>query len=634
MMIEMLVFGMSYWWSVYKMLFGTRDPVIRESRDWVEILNTQYWSSSICYTLLVQYLLVITVSLCHGLGWVGHPSFRVWDWGWVWFGLLSIDLFCSGGSQLGWVGVIRVRWVVLTYSSSGSYLVVCFFPFSWSLGLSDVLLSNQTRRMVVRGHLWSLMVCYLSGIDVYPGDIRKDQLGGLSFRCSPIWSPTPMLGTHLGVRNLTNFVLLTMGLGWIEGWDRFAHWSTWFWFQDTHGIGGILVRWGWGSTLSLLLCYLINACCEGPGWDRMKCIICNSRIKGYLYSGAMCLEHWFQTYKVVLLINLCKGPLLWGRSLDLAAIHGTEKSWLQQGVLLYYTLRSSSLYNKRRSISVISQQYKAKLLWSAILYKYDRLLDWLLQNSSWIKVLLSPWIGPMSTLFQIQYPTIGGNNFSELNWSHLCSRFFYMERGILVMLQSINVKKLCYASLCNYTKSLEWLLQDKSCVDVLRGLWSGFECSSFQLLSAVFGYCKPSELKFVWYPSVWSGHVRQHLHRFSHKRPGLAGSYSVCCGPGLCTTTYGVTAQYTDPSMIWSCLKIVEIKAQFGLFWVMYRLICDYAAITNKGIFGLNGEDIGHHCMGWQRLKVKTEVGTSDTDFCGPPPVYGPPWSCVFLGWA
>ncbi|MFS7917030.1 hypothetical protein Hanom_Chr03g00184341 [Helianthus anomalus] len=400
------------------------------------------------------------------------------------------------------------------------------------------------------------------------------------------------------------------------------------WFlQSTTWIEVLLGLWPRSPSL-WSGCSLINACCEGPGWDRMKCRICNSRIKGYLYSGAMCLEHWFQRCKVVLLINLCKGPLLWGRSLVLAAIHGTEKSWWQQGVLLYCALRSSSLYSKRKGISVISQQYKAKLLWSAILYKYDRLLDWLLQNSSWIKVLLSPWIGPMTTSFQLQNPIIGGNNFSELVWTHLCSRFFYIERGILVMLQSIKVKKLCYASLCNYTKSLEWPLQNKSCVDVLRGLWSGFECSSFQLLSVVFDYCKPSELKFVWYPSVWSGYVRQHLHRFSHKGPGLAGSLSMCCGPGLCTTTYGVVAQYTDPSMIWSCLNIMEIKAQFGLFWVMYRLICDYVAITNKGIFGPTGEDFGHHCMGWQRLKVKTEVGTNDTDFCGPPPVYGPP--CIY----
>ncbi|MFS8023108.1 hypothetical protein Hanom_Chr16g01447611 [Helianthus anomalus] len=132
--------------------------------------------------------------------------------------MLLLWLSLWGWALLGWAGDIRGWRVVITCSFSRSKLVVWFFLFLWSIGTTLFLIPLINLRLWLWGHLRCELVV-MSGIDMCSGVIRKDQLGGLSLRCSPLWIPSPMLETRLGVRNLI-YINMFMGLGWCVGWDR------------------------------------------------------------------------------------------------------------------------------------------------------------------------------------------------------------------------------------------------------------------------------------------------------------------------------------------------------------------------------------------------------------------------------
>ncbi|KAJ0772266.1 hypothetical protein HanPI659440_Chr07g0278341 [Helianthus annuus] len=106
-----------------------------------------------------------------------------------------------------------------------------------------------------------------------------------------------------------------------------------------------------------------------------------------------------------------------------------------------------------------------------------------------------------------------------LIWVHQSSKSFCIKRGISVIVKNAKEKKLCTASVCKYTKLLEWRLQNKCWAVVLLGLWPGVVCTSFQMLSSVFGRCFSSELDFTWYLGIWSGYEGQHQLWGTHIGP-------------------------------------------------------------------------------------------------------------------
>ncbi|MFS7954572.1 hypothetical protein Hanom_Chr07g00632091 [Helianthus anomalus] len=91
-----------------------------------------------------------------------------------------------------------------------------------------------------------MWLCVVSGIDFHLGVIRTDQLGGLFFRRNPLWTPTPMPGTHLGPRNLWCVIYCCLGLGWTMGWVR-------FYVKTMFGFRGILLFLGWDQIVILML---------------------------------------------------------------------------------------------------------------------------------------------------------------------------------------------------------------------------------------------------------------------------------------------------------------------------------------------------------------------------------------------
>ncbi|KAJ0698735.1 hypothetical protein HanOQP8_Chr10g0347931 [Helianthus annuus] len=171
--------------------------------------------------------------------WADVKSFHYMqgDFGWDWAGYLLFVThgrdgcglgpdYCNGimwdGSNKGWVGDIRGWQGSIPYSFSGVCKAVnSFISLVWSLGI----LLNYTFLILTRSisswrHVKWTRIGLKPGIGINMGVIRKDRLGGLSLRCSPIWIPTPMLETTVGVRNLLFADYYFVGLGWIKGWDR------------------------------------------------------------------------------------------------------------------------------------------------------------------------------------------------------------------------------------------------------------------------------------------------------------------------------------------------------------------------------------------------------------------------------
>ncbi|MFS7892057.1 hypothetical protein Hanom_Chr00s000492g01645951 [Helianthus anomalus] len=190
-----------------------------------------------------------------------------WDWAGLWLRFthgrdgywLGLDYFTGfvwDGNHKGWAGDIRGWLGSNPHSFSGVCLVASSFnSLVWSLG---VLLINNflslTRSIICWRHLRWFRIDLMPGIGINMGDIRKDWLGGSSFRCSPVWIPTPMLGTRLGYRNLIIiFSNMFVGLGWTVGWARYIV-SHLRWFICLHSFPeGILDILGWVKFIALML---------------------------------------------------------------------------------------------------------------------------------------------------------------------------------------------------------------------------------------------------------------------------------------------------------------------------------------------------------------------------------------------
>ncbi|MFS7909497.1 hypothetical protein Hanom_Chr02g00095281 [Helianthus anomalus] len=134
---------------------------------------------------------------------------------------------------MGWDGVIRGRRVVNLVSFSSRLLVYCSSLLIWSIGFYVfILLHLICRRMLFRGLLGCWVMWLLSGFMFNLGDIRQAWLGGVSFRCIPTCSYTPMPETSIGLRNLG------AGLNFLYRWG---------WARKTTGVSCIPLSTGMGS---------------------------------------------------------------------------------------------------------------------------------------------------------------------------------------------------------------------------------------------------------------------------------------------------------------------------------------------------------------------------------------------------
>ncbi|MFS7899186.1 hypothetical protein Hanom_Chr00s047125g01777621 [Helianthus anomalus] len=254
-MLQLVLAVVGSWWLLGPIMpkligFDKRETPYRD-----ENVNTQNIKSFVLSTLTVINFLLFVWLGGNGLGWLTVETLAAVGWEGMWAGIWVLCWYDWAGQFMGWVGDIRGVWVVKPRSYSGSLLVICLSHPLWSIGVNRILFSLPVlyHRLLFRGHLRRLVYCGLSGKKSYPGDIRKDQLGGPSFRCNPICSSTPMLETNVGTRNLLFADNFLVGLGWIEGWDRWLVMSV-CWPNDRASCStGFIGKLGWVMLSTLLL---------------------------------------------------------------------------------------------------------------------------------------------------------------------------------------------------------------------------------------------------------------------------------------------------------------------------------------------------------------------------------------------
>ncbi|MFS8013794.1 hypothetical protein Hanom_Chr15g01337281 [Helianthus anomalus] len=268
MMILHFFAGIWSWWVVWRVAIEQFFTVKRGAIHGDEKLYTQMIKSFILNTLTVDKLFALSCPVGFGLGWDFVVLSADIGWGGSWVGLFSLCWCRWVGHYLGWVGDIRGVRVDKPFRFSRSPLVACLCLFNWSLGIYIFLPPFPYHRRLTGGHLRRLLCC-LSGIDLYLGVIRKDQLGGSSFWCNPTCLPTPMLETKVGLRNRLFADIYLVGLGWNEGWDRWWTMSK-GWPYDrasyTEGVIGIL---GWVMHIIMLLldlCLCVAYITEAVKW--------------------------------------------------------------------------------------------------------------------------------------------------------------------------------------------------------------------------------------------------------------------------------------------------------------------------------------------------------------------------------
>ncbi|KAJ0720775.1 hypothetical protein HanOQP8_Chr08g0267841 [Helianthus annuus] len=208
-------------WTLWAATPGGMGFYMRESFGRDEKENTHADKSFLLCTLTVTYALSQFDMGGTGRGWACVQVETIPGRAWAWAGTVSMICSFWAGLYLGWVGVIRGRWLVNPFSLSGSHLVADSSLFVWSLGIYFVSLPFCHLRLVVGDHFWSWLL--LLGIIVYPGDIRQDWLGGISFRCYPFCAYPPKPETTVGCRSQVSVVFLCCrwdwGLGWVNSWN-------------------------------------------------------------------------------------------------------------------------------------------------------------------------------------------------------------------------------------------------------------------------------------------------------------------------------------------------------------------------------------------------------------------------------
>ncbi|MFS8013769.1 hypothetical protein Hanom_Chr15g01337011 [Helianthus anomalus] len=230
-MISWPLFYVTWGWWIMWYVRELRLMLMRVVLYGAENFYTQMLKSFTFLTLTVNINFCLLCLGGIGMGWACMLCFTSFGWAGLWVGTVCTCWFVWDGHYEGWVGVIRGVWIGNPCRSSGSYLVVCSSLFFWWL---------------LRGHLRRLWVCCVSGIVRHLGVIRSDQLGGSFFRCSPLRTATPMLGTLLGFRNQWSVFYCCLGTGWTVGWVR-------YYVKTMLCSGVILVITGWVNFAILML---------------------------------------------------------------------------------------------------------------------------------------------------------------------------------------------------------------------------------------------------------------------------------------------------------------------------------------------------------------------------------------------
>ncbi|MFS8013850.1 hypothetical protein Hanom_Chr15g01337871 [Helianthus anomalus] len=256
------------WWIYLGVCIGIIAYVMRGFQYRVEKINTHYmksfqvgphWTDTKSYIFLLGDI---------WWDWAGNPMLLFLGWDGSWVGQCSYAGGVWAGYIVGWDGEIRGWQIGTTLSYSGCHLVFCSSPsILWSLRLFYCPCPYNLMSLHNRGH-YRRFVC-VAGYSQNPGDIRKDQIGGLSFRWNPPCILTPILETFVRNRNLLISVCyFCSGLGWTEGWVRWLDRTLWWWLNTTvFYYEGTLVNMGWDKIISLMLLALG---CRIMYWKRDK----------------------------------------------------------------------------------------------------------------------------------------------------------------------------------------------------------------------------------------------------------------------------------------------------------------------------------------------------------------------------
>ncbi|MFS8013779.1 hypothetical protein Hanom_Chr15g01337121 [Helianthus anomalus] len=586
------------WWFMRAANSMLSECLLRDHPYGEEKIYTQIVKSLCTITLKVANLLLVLILGGPGLGWFMLQVEA--DSGWVLSRVGAAYLVCLiwGGLNMGWAGDIRGCWLVKPVSSSRSHLVVLSPLFVWSVGFTPVSFTACCHRMLFGGHYRCLLLCFMLGIFFNPGDIRKDWLGGMSFRCSPVCTCTPMPETKLGCRNPVTIANPSCRWGGVLGW---------------------VINW----IPSLLFCYSginLRGCrsvtaraiggCNGRTLWSYECWIHINR------DLACCLQQWnYVSHRVFKLGR--RGIIVNGHHEFLNA---------DKGIL-----------NGRNKLSRFGSN--KVMVWS----KQCR-------DCKWLDVLFGP---PRLLCDLMGYS-------ADVRWKrnllHICC---YKCRGSLVIYTDITISwvlQFCqswYTCDCSRHGNYVHIRDDKRLVQARSNCFAGAR-GNFVFMSGgrrvpvknsvwilqdrgrclaevycflLLLFAVAAALKWKAYTGV--NQSRKNCYVMLLLWPTDTDNIGTDWRSAIRSSLdVWFAAQHTGHVMSLLLVTLMKIKALLWLFWGLESPLSGYVAFITEWTFGLIGEDLEHQCMGWGYFKVKIKVDTRDTDFCRPPLVYGPP--CVY----
>ncbi|MFS8013849.1 hypothetical protein Hanom_Chr15g01337861 [Helianthus anomalus] len=243
----------------------------------VEKINTQFmkfYQDSPHWTDPKNYIFLLG-----DIWWVGAGFTMLLSLGWegYWVGQCIYAGVLWAGYIVGWDGEIRGWQIGANLSYSGCHLESCFYPsVIWSLRLVYNPYPYNLMSLCNRGH-YRRFGC-VDGYSQNQGDIRKDQIGGLSFRWNPPCILTPILETFIRNRSLFIYVChICLGLGWTGGWVRWLDRTMWWLNATVFYHEGTLVNLGWDKIIFLMLL------------DLLFCIIYLKSVQSWLHQSRL---HW------------------------------------------------------------------------------------------------------------------------------------------------------------------------------------------------------------------------------------------------------------------------------------------------------------------------------------------------------
>ncbi|MFS7901520.1 hypothetical protein Hanom_Chr01g00000631 [Helianthus anomalus] len=599
-------------------MFGMREYFMRESLSGDENVYTQNAKSLNIFTLTVTQILCFIALGGIGLGWALVQVFA--DLGWDEAGVGADMLVCWkwDGPSVGWVGEIRGGWVVNPVSFSRSHLVVCFFLFIWSVGSNLVHSPTFCHRLLVRGHNWS----WLAGIVINPGDIRQDQLGGLSIRCSPICFPTPMLETTVGYRNLLFADNFFVGLGWTEGWDRWLFMSMCWPNVRASCSAGLVGNLGWVMLNTLLLLDLSSrgiAITKGWVWgsslhiklDRMayswRFVLL---AKEYGCSHTSQSNHYSQRFHQNAGISWACS---WVRNLWVVL-----KDLWKQCRLRSKCSQPTYYYCNRERLKaagkIASAWLRGKFVTSGwVTYSLGVLMGF------WLNLLLGLWSGSdlrrlrlLSGLMRLLCGKFGllwyppdcfqhDNSSCLAEWDCCCD--------LNSAPSSVTVKdQTCrgFMVLVLWPRAMWQLLNSPLNPLFVRWLWHRvmWQLGVWPKTFMVGKMCRGKMVKTMTGVFGFMGWDKWKKRTCNAKTKGLWV---------LAQELFWGAVQPTGPSVLMCFLNMLELIAKVWMFWALHGPFRDSTSSTIIWAYGLIDVFIGHNRL----IRV--------TIFCGPPLMYGPP---------